>query len=274
MKAPLLILGATGSIGRGVVEAAVDAGRPVIAVARDKAGLRQLQARHPGADITLLPGSLASDEQGARLAEAVRRLDQPLGGVVVAICGGGGRGRVLDQPAAALRSTLDGDVLPHVVAARHLLPLLADSRRGGYVLIGGPGGEQPWAGYGCRSIGAAALRMLARVLHDEARSHAVRVQLLLVDTPVRTDANCSHACARWPEALAVGQRAIALVDRVDTLVPACALVRYGAPPGAPLHAPDPAADDDAHQDLSDARALLDSLVSSTKNKSSREASPR
>ena len=139
MNAPVLILGATGSVGRGLVAAAVAAGRAVIAVARDKPGLQQLQADFPAADITALPGSVASDAQGARLAKAVQRLGRPLSGVMVAVCGGGGRGRLLDQPANALRDSLRDDLLPHLVAARHLLPLLAASQRGGYVLIGGPG---------------------------------------------------------------------------------------------------------------------------------------
>lgn len=267
MNAPVLILGATGSVGRGLVAAAVAAGRAVIAVARDKPGLQQLQADFPAADITALPGSVASDAQGARLAKAVQRLGRPLSGVMVAVCGGGGRGRLLDQPANALRDSLRDDLLPHLVAARHLLPLLAASQRGGYVLIGGPGGEQPWAGYGCRSINAAALRMLARVLHDEARAHAVRVQLLLVDTPVRSDANIGHACPQWPSAFAVGERALALVDRVDTHERARAIVRYSA---SSADASLSAHDADRQRCLSDARVLLDSLNFKTE----REASPR
>ena len=68
---------------------------------------------------------------------------------------------MLDHPAAFLRQTLDDDLLPHLAAARHLLPLLAQAgRTGTYVLIGGPGADRPWAGYGHRSIATAALRML------------------------------------------------------------------------------------------------------------------
>src|SRR3546814_1724253 len=80
-------------------------------------------------------------------------------------------------------SDWSSDVCSSDLAARHLLPLLAEHGHGGYVLIGGPGAEHPWAGYGHYSIGAAALRMLARVLHDEARTLPVRVQLLAIDSP-------------------------------------------------------------------------------------------
>jgi len=225
----LVVLGATGGIGRGVVAAAVAAGRPVIAVARSAGALQRLQARHPHAELTVLPASVASDGEAAELAARLRALGRVVDGVVVAVCGALARGRLLDQPAAFLRRVFDEDLLPHLFAARHLLPLLAEQdRSGGYVLIGGPGADQPWASYGHRSIAAAALRMLARVLHDEVRASGVRVQLLAVDSPVCTDANRDHACPQWPSAQSVGRRALALIDRAGA-ERATAVVRYAAP---------------------------------------------
>lgn len=233
MKSPLVILGATGGVGRGVVRAAVKAGWPVIAVARGGRELKLLQASYPEADLTVISGSVASDADGAKLARALRKLARPLAGVVAAVCGSNERGRLLDHPAAFLRRKLDEDLLPHLAAARHLLPLLAEGDRGGsYVLIGGPGSEHPWAGYGHRSIGAAALRMLARVLHDEARQMSVRVQLLAVDMPVRTELNDGHACPEWPSALSIGQRALALIEQAEQRSePARAIVTYARAPG-------------------------------------------
>lgn len=226
VRAPVVVLGATGGVGRGVVEAALAAGRPVIAVARDKAGLQCLRGKHPDADLSIIAGSVSSDAEGERLARALCKLGRPIGGVIAAVCGGPARGRLLDHPAAFLRQRLDEDLLPHLAAARHLLPLLAEADRGGtYVLIGGPGADRPWAGYGHRSIATAALRMLARVLHEEARTIGVRVQLLAIESPVSTELNRAHACEQWPSALAVGQRALALVEPGGAQ-PAEAVVRY------------------------------------------------
>jgi NAD(P)-dependent dehydrogenase (short-subunit alcohol dehydrogenase family) len=229
MRAALLVLGATGIVGRGIVRAAVEAGRPVIAVARDQAGLEQLRAAHSDADIAVLAGSVANDEDGATLVAALRGIARPIVGVVAAVAGPGGRGRLLDQPTEALRCKLDADLLPHLAAARALLPLLADAGRGGsYVLIGGPGSELPWAGYGHRSVAAAALRMLARALHDEARAMGIRVQLLSVDAPVRIEAQRANACPQWPTATAIGRRALALVERASAIEPTHAVVPYAA----------------------------------------------
>lgn len=236
-RTPIVVLGATGGVGRGVVQAALATGRPVIAVARDKAGLQCLRGKHPDDDLTVVPGSVSSDADGARLVKALRKLGRPIGGVIAAVSGGVSRGRLLDHPAAFLRQRLDEDLLPHLAAARHLLPLLAEADRGGtYVLIGGPGADQPWAGYGHRSIATAALRMLARVLHEEARGLRVRVQLLAIESPVCTELNRTHACEQWPSALAVGQRAVALVEPTGTQ-PAQAVVRYGdVAPATPIDA--------------------------------------
>jgi NAD(P)-dependent dehydrogenase (short-subunit alcohol dehydrogenase family) len=252
MTPAIVVLGATGVIGSGVVHAALAAGRTVIAVARDAARLEALHARDAGdrssgdrhdasepdigrgatrrgGDLHRLRGSVADDADAAALAAALRELRRPIAGIVACLCGPVARGRILDQPVAALRRELDEDLAPHFAAARHLLPLLAESDRGSsYVLIGGPGGEHPWAGYGHRSVCGAALRMLARVLHDEARAWSVRVQMLAVDSPVRTECNRDHAATCWPSALDVGRRALALLDRADA---SSAIVRHaGAAP--------------------------------------------
>ncbi len=237
MKGPVVVLDASRGIGRAVVQAAVDARRPVIAVSLDQASLRQLKAAYPAADLTLITGSIADDSRSAALAVALRKLDRPLAGIVIAMCREPDRGRVLEQSTDVLRQALNDELLPHLAGARALLPLLAEAGRNGrYLVIGGPGSEQPWAGYGHRSVSAAAARMLLRVLHDEARALTVRVQLLAVEMPARTDDNYAHACAQWPSAVDIGERALALIDQTDPREPADAVVRYAwhavpPPPG-------------------------------------------
>lgn len=260
IQPPLIVLGATGTIGAHVVARAVAQGRRVVAVARDADALATLRAAH-GARVTPLVADITTDADAAALAASVQRLPgPPAGAVIAAIRGRTETGRVLDAPADFLRRRLDEDLIPHLVAARHLLPLLAAQPRAGYVLVGGPGAAQPWAGYGHHSIGAAALRMLARVLHEEARTLPVRVQMLAIDSPVRTAANAGHACTQWPEADAIARHALRLVDGA---VPGdAALLRF--PLGAAARPPGlsddldvgvtPCADAQPHHD--DARALL------------------
>lgn len=282
----LLVLGATGCLGGALVASSLEAGRPVIAIGRDADALDTLRAQHPGAALTTLAATVASDAGASDLAHRVRALALPIAGVVAAIRGTPVRGRLLDQPGEALRRRIDEDLLPHLFAARHLLPMLSAQTRATYVLIGGPGADYPWAGYGQDSIAAAALRMLARVLHDEARALGVHVHLLGVDAPLRTPGNQRHACPEWPSLGAVARRAVAMATSPGVLRDA--VVRYGdasppstfwsddvdaldtAPPErrVPTRAQesDGTGTADAERSLNDARRLLRGIASSPRLK--------
>lgn len=271
IRAPLVVIGATGTVGMRVVDQAIAAGRPTIAVANDAGALSQLQAHH-GVALTTLLADIRSDGDAADLASRLRALPGPApGAVIAAIRGAAGSQRVLDAPADFLRRRLDEDLLPHLSIARHLLPLLAAQPRAGYVLVGGPGADHPWSGYGHHSIGASALRMLARVLHEEARTLPVRVQMLAVDSPMRCDANAAHARAQWPDVDAIADHALRLVDGAANAN--VALVRF--PLGAAVRPPclsddldvGPCASTHTHQ--ADASALLRRLATSASPQESR-----
>ena len=148
--------------------------------------------------------------------------------------------------------------------------------------------------------------MLARVLHDEARNLAVRVQLLSVERPI-PEGPRAHLCPQWPTALEIGRRALALVEG-DGGQPPRAVVPFAKPGdrtgdvdselhastlGSPLQpAPDdlrfqvsirqsqPEQEPDseprrlAARCLQDARALLESIASPNPNHPNQETSPR
>lgn len=216
MKSAVLILDASNGIGRGVTEVALAEGRPVVAVSTDRAYLAELALRHPEPQLVAIEAAVTSDAEGAALARRLRDLGRPLSGVVIANCCEPIRGRVIDQSLADIEQRLFDDLRPQLALARHLLPLLASSgRNGGYVVIGSPGSEQPWAGYGIRSISSAANAMLIRVLHDEARQLGVRVQMLAIRRPAQTHENQDKACAGWPAATDIARQALALVAQRD-----------------------------------------------------------
>ena len=175
------------------------------------AALQEQFADEPGLE-TLL-GSFGDDASAQTVAERIAPRRRALSAVVDAMGGPYNRGRVTDRSGDALLQALQADVMPHVHAGRHLLPLL----RGGthprrYVLIGGPAGFKPWAGHGESSITMSATRMYAQVLHQEAQALGVRAQMLEVCNPVCTPANAANACIEWPSALLVGRRLVSLLD--------------------------------------------------------------
>ena len=230
IRSTIVVLGATSAVGQGAVRAAVSSGRRVVAVDEHRGRLGALRALHPDADLVVRAATIAKDADAERLAAMLRRDDRPIEGVIDAMPASPGRGRLIDQPTDVLREALAGDLFPHLSAARHLIPLLAETKRGGsYLLIGGPGSEASWLNYGCRSVAAAALRMLANVLHDEAQSLDVRVQMLLVETPMRGETCVASQCPQWPSGDAVGKQALRLIDREAAANPARPVVRFARP---------------------------------------------
>jgi NAD(P)-dependent dehydrogenase (short-subunit alcohol dehydrogenase family) len=244
ISAPIVIVGATGTIGRAVVCELAAAGQPVVAVAPRRDRLeRLLEDAAPGTIVPIV-GNVTGEADAARLAVRLRELGRPLAGVVVAFPHGRSaeigvdRGRVLDLSTAELADCLKQTLLAQHALARHLVPLLAESGRNArYVIVGGPGSETPWAGYGHRSVAMAATRMLARVLHDEATASGVRVQLVSIDSPVRGEQPGDHECPEWPAASDVARSVVRLLDPAvepsDAVVPcarredACSIRRLG-----------------------------------------------
>ncbi len=215
---PTMVLGAGGELGRAIVGALLAQGRPVIAVDADPEALGSLQS--PTDDVPELVrvvGHTGTETAGAALANAVRLLRRPPGAVVALIGGSYLPGRLLDHPVERLRRKLDEDLFPHLVAARHLVPLLAESGTpANYLLLGGPAADSPWAGYGHLSVSQAALRMLARSLREETAGTPVRVQQLSVCQPVRTADKCDCAGVDWPLPVEIGLQVAELVANAGT----------------------------------------------------------
>lgn len=210
----------------------------------------------------------------------MRALHRPVIGAIAAFSSAPARGRLLDHPGQSRSNSLTM-ASSRMVAPRNLLPLLADDNRGAsYVLIGGRGGEMPWPGYGHRSVAAAAKRMLARILHDEAHALAVRVQLLAVDRAVKEECHV-QACPHWPSASQIGRHALALAERRDGDSTPAPVVAYGARLGAISSTSKPVAATGSSRApsllparcLLDARQLLQSFVPPRPRNPNQDSSP-
>ncbi|MET1023318.1 MAG: SDR family NAD(P)-dependent oxidoreductase [Pseudoxanthomonas sp.] len=225
-----LVLGAHSAAGAGVVGALIEAGSPVLAVGEPGEYMEALASCYGEDDhLTLVTREQLIDEAGARaLANEVRARGLTLHAVFAHLFAPSFSGRLLEKSSDKLGERFNSDVLSHLAAARHLLPLLQDEHATThYVMIGGPATECGWAGHGHASIGSAALHMLAKVLHEEAAPMGVRAQLLAVEHPLSTPENRVHACAGWPDAMSVGRKAVELL-RPTKPGPVRAIVRFDA----------------------------------------------
>jgi NAD(P)-dependent dehydrogenase (short-subunit alcohol dehydrogenase family) len=221
MTHTVVVLGATGAVGSEVTAELLARGHHVIAVARNAERLQALAGRvNAGERLALIARSVANEFDASLLVQALREQPRQVTAVVASLRGSVESGRLLDRSASDLLRALDQDVVTHFIAAKHLLPLLAESGEDGlYLTLSGPMGACAWSGYGHLSVAAASLQMLTRVVREEAKELPVIVQQLQIGTPVRSEANAGCACPDWLGADEVARRVATLVEHRSERIP-------------------------------------------------------
>jgi NAD(P)-dependent dehydrogenase (short-subunit alcohol dehydrogenase family) len=228
MTETVVVLGATGNIGREITAQLVSRGRRVAAVARNVDRLQALAKRVNSRDrLVIVPGAVDTEFNAEHLARTIREQGHPITAVVSSLRGPTESGRLLSRTAPAFLRSLETDLVAPFIAAKHFLPLLAEAGPGGlYLMLGGPMASCAWSGYGHLSVAASALQMLTHVIREEAKELPVTVQELQIGTPVRSEANADCACPDWIGADEVARRVALLIERRDTAVPIVQLGTY------------------------------------------------
>lgn len=184
----VLVAGGAGEVGEGIVRQFLQAGATVVVPSRGQEKLDALRQRLDAKDnekLVTLTGNIG-DEAGA---EALR--DEILAKYgrlhhAVASLGGWWQGQPLTEISLETwHRLLDNSLTAHFISARAFLPLL-QATNGSYTLINGGGALHPVPTAGPVSTSAAAQIMLGKVLAAENGPHGVRVNNLVLATPVRT----------------------------------------------------------------------------------------
>lgn len=81
---------------------------------------------------------------------------------------------------------MDNSLTAHFIAARTFLPTIAKTPGSSYTLINGGAAMHPVPGAGPVSVSAAAQLMLGNALATEHQDQPVRINNLLLATPVKT----------------------------------------------------------------------------------------
>jgi pteridine reductase len=175
----VLVLGATGTIGRAVVRALVSRGDALVPVARDvrrlTALVEQLGAVHPGASVAAVAGDIAGASGPAEVAREARAM----GGVddLVLCAGGFARTPAERLDAAALEAAWRVHAAGPLLLVRELAGELR-AARGAVVAVSDLGVGVPFphhAAYlSAKGALEAGLRALAHELAPEVRVNVVR----------------------------------------------------------------------------------------------------
>jgi NAD(P)-dependent dehydrogenase (short-subunit alcohol dehydrogenase family) len=204
-----VVIGATGTVGRGIVRQLTAAGWKIVAVARDQGRLDALQRELPG--ILTVSGSVGSDDNAATLAGRVQAAAPTVNAVIASVNVGASPARLLDLAAERLAAVLQDNLVVHHIAARAFIPLLAAGGR--YLGLGGGMADVTFAGVGPMSICQAAQRNMFRFFALETQAQDISVVELMLHSHIVDPADEAQANPREIRADEVGQHVLAVLER-------------------------------------------------------------
>jgi NAD(P)-dependent dehydrogenase (short-subunit alcohol dehydrogenase family) len=227
MGATVLVAGAAGGVGEGIVRALLRRlpEVQVVATSRDAMRLAHLRERLGAVDdsrLVMLVGNAGSPAHAPALAEQIAREVGPLDVAIASLGGWWDGGPLLDVDHATWRAVMTEMLETHVVFAQAFVPLLLQRPGGFYLGIGGGAALAPVAGSSLVSIAGAAQLMLTRTLAVELAARDLRVLELVANGPVRTYENAASAAPDWITADEIGD---VVADLVAGLPPAWPALR-------------------------------------------------
>lgn len=228
-----LIAGGAGTVGEGVVRAFLRAGATVVVPSRSEDRLAALAARmEPDLLGRLVPlvGDIGDPDDAVRLRDAAVARLGPIDAVVASL-GGSYEAR---QPLTALSlDTWDAfhrdNLRAHFVAARTLLPALAERPGTTYTLLGGLSALLPIPLYSPVAINSAAQLMMAEILMLEMKKSRVRINQVVCGY-VHTRARAAHARPEWITADEVGAFCAYIASGAGSMVSGAVLRLGDRPP--------------------------------------------
>lgn len=187
----VLVTGAASGTGRYIAATFASRGARVVAIDINEERLTSLAKKHP--HITPYVCDVA-DPNAVR--DTVKRAlhDAPLE-TVVHCAGIAPLGRILDQPTPDFEQAMRVNYLGTVHLAKATVPLMAEHRRGTFIVIASIAGWIPLTSIGAYSASKAAVLSFCEILATECRADGIRVVCVCpaaVETPMLQTLRSTH----------------------------------------------------------------------------------
>lgn len=204
----VLIAGGTGQVGEGLVRQFLRADATVIVPSRNKTRLEELRDLLAGENTQNLitkHADVGSIEGAQVLRDEINSLHH-----VIASLGGWWQGKPLtDISLEQWHELIHMGLHAHFILAKTFLPVIREQTGSSYTFINGGGALHPVPTAGPVSVSAAAQLMLQQVFSVEHKGYPVRINSLVLATPVKTRSR-GQTPPNWISADEAGQYCVAL----------------------------------------------------------------
>lgn len=208
----ILVVGATGDVGLGIVSAALASGRSVVAAGRSVEKLGELAAEQASDRIAIAVGDLSSEAGAAALWDEAAARFGSIDAVVVAVNAPNRLQPLIEMNIEDLSRIAEANLFTHFIAAKTFLPRLPDD--GIFIGIGGGTADFIVPRMTPVSMMQAALRMMYRGFARE-RKDGARLRELMIVSMVNGRSKRDRAQPEWLTEVEVGRHVCAILDRPD-----------------------------------------------------------
>jgi NAD(P)-dependent dehydrogenase (short-subunit alcohol dehydrogenase family) len=227
----VIVTGATGTLGRAVVGALLDAHASVGAVGGHATGIARLLAElNAGDRVVGQSADLTDEEQTTRAVAAVA---ERLGGIdgLVATAGGFGGGKPVHETALAdWREQQEINLTTAFLTCQAVVPHLIQRGSGTIVTIGSRSGQHGAPNVASYSVAKGGVVRLTEALAGELLSHDITVNCLLpstIDTPANRVGASEKAISKWVQPADIAAVALFLLSPVARIISGAAIPVYG-----------------------------------------------
>jgi NAD(P)-dependent dehydrogenase (short-subunit alcohol dehydrogenase family) len=230
-----VVAGGTGTVGEGIVKAFLAAGATVVVPSRSQQAIDRLRdtlADVPTKKLATVVGNIGDVQDATRLRDEILGRYAHIDAVVASLGGTWEEKlKLVDVPFETWQKYWESNLTPHFVAARTLLPVLANRKGASYTLLGGLSAVVPVPQYSIVSINSAAQLMMARILFEEMKETSVRINQVICGY-INTRARAAYARPEWITADEVGQFCAYLASGEATMISGSVIQLGNRPPPA------------------------------------------
>jgi 3-oxoacyl-[acyl-carrier protein] reductase len=184
-----LVLGGAGEVGEGIARALLAAGAIVAVASRDNDKLSAIHDRLPvewDGQYVPIHGDIGTPDGAVAVRERVEFVCRRLDAVIASLGTWWHKAPTIFSNLDDWTTVLQNNLTLHYLAATTFIPMINKREGSSYVFINSAAADVPVPNSGLISISAHAQLMLMRVLASEHRHEPVRVNSLVLGTPILT----------------------------------------------------------------------------------------
>lgn len=227
----VVVTGATGTLGRAVVEALLAADASVGIVGGRQAGVVRLVEELNASDRVIgQPADLTDEEQTTNAVTAVAERLGGIDGLVTTAGGFGGGKPIHETDLADWRKQQEINLTTAFLTCKATVPHLIQRGGGSIVTIGSRSGQHGAPNVASYSVAKGGVVRLTEALAAELMKHDITANCLLpstIDTPANRTGASEKAISKWVQPADIAAVALFLLGPAARIISGAAIPVYG-----------------------------------------------